>query len=113
MFGKGTNSERAQFHNSRRSRLDLSYTSLEYFVLFRIGDIVPYGASALNLMFDGAIKFGDSQMKYAILQSCILCLIGEIIARIKKSLILNRYPIDQSCSYPFQPPRRESFRKKV
>jgi hypothetical protein len=64
-------------------------------------------------MFDGAIKFGDCQMKYAILQSCILCLIGEIIARIEKSLILNRYPIDQSCSYPFQPPRRESFKNKL
>jgi len=51
-------------------------------------------------------------MKYAILQSCILCLIGEIIARIKKSLILNRYPIDQSCSYPFQYPQAGKISEK-
>jgi hypothetical protein len=31
-------------------------------------------------MFAGAIKFGDSQMKYPILQNCVWCLIGEIIA---------------------------------
>jgi len=41
MFGKRINGERAQFHNSRRSLLDLSYTSLKYFGLFRIGDCVP------------------------------------------------------------------------
>ena len=41
MFGKRINRERAQFHNSRRSLLDLSYTSLKYFGLFRIGDCVP------------------------------------------------------------------------
>jgi len=40
-------------------------------------------------MFDGAIKFEDCQMKYAILQSCILCLIGEIIARIEKKFIFD------------------------
>ena len=50
MFGKRINGERAQFHNSRRSLLDLSYTSLKYFGLFRIGDCVPYVASTLNLL---------------------------------------------------------------
>ena len=50
MFGKKTNRVRAQFHNSRRSLLDLSYTSLKYFGLFRIGDCVPYGASPSILL---------------------------------------------------------------
>jgi len=36
--------------------------------------------SCLNLMFGEAIKFEDSQMKYAILRNCVLFLIGEIIA---------------------------------
>ncbi len=34
--------------------------------------------SCLNLMLYGAIKFRDSQMKYAILQNCGLYLIGAI-----------------------------------
>ena len=60
MFIKRTNGEWVSFHNYRRSRLDLTYANLKYFWLFLI--------SCLNLMFGGAIKFGDSQMKYAILQ---------------------------------------------
>ena len=58
---------------------------------------------ALNLMFGGAIKFGDSQMKYAILRNC--------------SFVSDRRdncPCYKKCSCLFQHPQAgEKFRKKA
>ena len=42
-----------------------TYANLQFFARTEI-----VGLSCLNLMFGGAIKFVDSQMKYAISQNC-------------------------------------------
>jgi hypothetical protein len=64
-------------------------------------------------MFGGAIKFEDSQMKYAISQNCSF--VSERRGNcpvLPKNVILTPYSTDQNCSYPFQHPQAGKISEK-